>query len=304
MFRITFRIPKTDIDIVTEKLFAIHALSVSVTGESVSEEKYRNIDLLAHNKGDEEAAQLNSSEISVLTALFENIEPVMKYFAENKYICEEVKDEDWKYRWMEYLSDFEICPGITISPETNTGSSVLQHDESVRIKLDPRDAFGDGKHPTTSMCAEILAGLMNLPETDKSETAMLDAGTGTGILAIIASKLGIRDITAFDIEEDSVRMARKNALMNQCGDINFLREDIKRFSTDKKYNIITANLLTAVIEENIGKLADLLVPGGYLIVSGISDTWDNSIRSVFKNKNLEIINNISCNGWMCYLLTH
>ncbi len=89
---------------------------------------------------------------------------------------------------------------------------------------------------------------------------MLDAGTGTGILCILAARLGLHNIDAIDIDETSVEMAQKNFILNDCGYIRLKRSGIEDFKARAPYDIVTANLLSGIITENIDLLKALMKP--------------------------------------------
>jgi len=279
MYQVIFIIQKNDEDELTQRLFDLSAGSVT-------------------------AAPLDDGRIT-LTALFEDPESIRSSFPEDSYNLLKLEDDDWKYRWMEDFHGFEVNRDIYIEPypPENNSSGHLNEYEYL-IFLDPRDAFGDGRHPTTFLCMKSIYNTMkNLaPEKQKSLRA-LDAGTGTGLLAILTSLMGAEKIDAIDIDDDSIKRASLNLSLNRCENINLTTTDLAHFSTAKKYDLITANLLTGIIMENILLLKSMLVHNGTMIISGISDKWDGQIRELFHEHGLKLLSHLRQEEWNCYIVS-
>jgi ribosomal protein L11 methyltransferase len=109
---------------------------------------------------------------------------------------------------------------------------------------------------------------------------MLDAGTGTGILAVAASLMGVGRIDAADIVPESVENARHNAKENGCENIDIRLSDIASIEGEDRYDFIAANLLPSVIFPNIARLRDLLSADGALMVSGIGDRTSDEAKKL------------------------
>ena len=130
------------------------------------------------------------------------------------------------------------------------------------ITIDPQMAFGTGHHATTQLMIELMERYL------KSAVTVLDAGTGSGILAIIAAKLGAAGVFGFDIEPEAIQNARHNAQLNEVSEIQF---EIGDFSVipSEVYQLILANINRNVLTEILPKLLSHLSANGYLILSGI-----------------------------------
>jgi len=124
-------------------------------------------------------------------------------------------------------------------------------------------AFGTGEHATTSACLRLLLSLKLPPGTH-----VLDAGTGTGILAIAAELLGYRAF-GIDHDPDSIRVARENAFLNHCRKVRFRRIPLEGIKSEKTYGLILANIYSSILVACTPRLVRLLQPGGYAIFSGI-----------------------------------
>ncbi len=170
--------------------------------------------------------------------------------------------------------------------------------ESLHLQIESGRSFGDGRHPTTMLCMCLLAEhLYLLTDDEKTSISTLDAGTGTGILAILASRMGIKHIDAFDVSVDSVCMASQNMKANGCDAINITRSDVAGFGTGKAYSLVTANLITDVILANISYLSKILEEKGRLILSGIGDSRVNEVEDALALHSLYIIEEKKMDGW-------
>ena len=121
-------------------------------------------------------------------------------------------------------------------------------------------------------------------EHDVSSMTMLDAGCGSGILAIAAEKLGFGSAAAFDIDPDAARIAEENAAANGCSRIVFSAASLIEFNSDGvKYDVIAANILSSALLAGRDKLLSLLKPGGTLILAGILDKEYSIVRKAFED---------------------
>lgn len=175
---------------------------------------------------------------------------------------EVLEDRAWEREW---LKDFRpmrfgrrlwVCPG-----EQLPSDPITDHDSRVTVLLDPGLAFGTGTHPTTALCLEWLDAA---PLVGKR---VLDFGCGSGILAIAALKLGAAEALAVDIDQQALLATRDNAARN--GVAASLRVDgveaVRHFAPD----IVLANILAEPLRELAPRFADLLAPGGQIVLSGI-----------------------------------
>ncbi len=237
----------------------------------------------------------------LLTALFEKLpdfsdEPDMEY-------CEirELSEEEWKYGWMEDLEGFEVNENLYIQPSHKPAEIPSQY--ALVLHLDLRDAFGDGRHPTTALCLEMLyREIDGIPAADRENLRMLDAGTGTGILAILAGLMGAGHVTALDLEAEAVRRAAENAALNGLTGIAFRHSDLGDFHSEEGFDIITANLLTRVITAHLSILTGLLKKGGRMIISGVGIEGDAEVRRAFWENRLRLISSGSREDWHGYLV--
>lgn len=140
------------------------------------------------------------------------------------------------------------------------------HDESAfqnqhKIIIQPQMSFGTGHHQTTFLMSQFLMDLEPVPQH------ILDMGTGTGVLAILAEKRGCSDIVAVDIESWSVENTKENAVRNQCSHITALEGDVDCL-TGRKFDMILANINKNILKAHLPAYAELLKENGLLYLSG------------------------------------
>ncbi len=216
---------------------------------------------------------------------------------------EEIRDiGNWRDRWAQDYLGSELTGDIFVRP---AGGSIPEKIYSLVINLDPLDAFGDGHHPTTRLCASLLQEYLDdFPMEGRAELSMIDVGTGTGILAITACLSGVGEVELFDYDPLSVQKASFNAGLNGIDGLRPFQADLYDYRFKKKYDLITANLLTNLIEDNILSLSDALVPGGVLIISGIGEKWTDDMIKLFSENNLAIRRHKILEGWNGFALSH
>lgn len=189
------------------------------------------------------------------------------------YTISKAENKDWNETWEE--GGFEpICINVpttngngecprclTIAPYSCSTSKPWNKDSTIFI--DARLAFGTGTHETTQM---IVSTLLNMELKGKR---VLDCGCGTGILGIVASKLGAKEVTGYDIDEWSVENTKHNANINNVGNITALLGDASVIATLKgKFDIVLANINRNILLHDMPAMASVIADGGTLILSG------------------------------------
>lgn len=166
---------------------------------------------------------------------------------------------NWGKQWRPYYHAVQITHFMKIVPAWQTEQTIGPYD----ILLDPKESFGTGIHPTTRLCLQLLEQVVGQQQT------MIDVGTGTGILAIAARKLGIKQILGVDIDTAAVTVARENYDRN-CHDKAFtVRQNSLLAGIKDKADLITANLLEDPVRQLVPSLANHLTATGQVIISGI-----------------------------------
>ena len=201
-----------------------------------------------------------------------------------------VEQEDWQNAWKKYYHAMDIGNRLAIVP----GWEEYKTDR-IPITMDPGMAFGTGTHETTSLCLETLDGLVRGGER------VLDIGTGSGILAIAALKLGAAEAEGVDIDPMCVRTAGENAARNGVQDhFKVLVGDLSDKASGQ-YNIITANIVAAAILSLAPHVPALMAPGARFIASGIIDTRREEVLAGLRAAGLNPVEVKEKRGWVCVI---
>ena len=190
----------------------------------------------------------------------------------------DVEDDDWAARSQAQLRAITVGR-LVIAPPWEMGSGgVFDHQTSktppdpISVIIRPSMGFGTGHHATTRL---MLRALQQLPLEQRT---VLDVGCGSGVLAIAAVKLGAKSASGIDVDPDALVNAKENAGLNEIGDRVRFDEGDFRVMSDRA-SVVMANLTGALLERSAAKLADLVVPGGYLLVSGFMTSERTAVTS-------------------------
>jgi len=156
------------------------------------------------------------------------------------------------------------------------------------VVLDPGLSFGTGQHATTRFCLEQLVALRD-PQLAQS---MLDVGTGSGILAIAAVKLGYQPVNAFDFDVDCVRVANENTELNEAAAVLIVtHDDITQVPKKPKqrYSVVCANLIYDLLIAERDRLLARVTPGGSLVLAGILETQFGMVRKAFEEAGWKLV---------------
>ncbi len=189
----------------------------------------------------------------------------------------QMKDADWN-KTPEPPRPLKVRDVLLVTAETGKKELTLlqkAHPNRQLIIIPPEMAFGTGDHATTSTCLRFLVDISR--ERKGESWTMADLGTGTGLLAIAASKLGASEVWGCDFDPFAVAVAIRNAERNATPGIAMKNQDVLKWKPRKKgYNVVAANLFSTVLIEAWPVIANSLAKGGDLVVSGIlaSQAWD------------------------------
>lgn len=200
-----------------------------------------------------------------------------------------VDDSVWKDAWKEHFKPFHITRNTRILPSWSVEAASPGDQDLI---MDPGMAFGTGTHETTRLCARLLE--QHLRRGD----AVIDVGTGTGILSLIASKAGAGRVIAVDIDTVAVKIAQENVVSNHAGNVEVSRGELSDVWIDFKADIILANLVADVILGLIPQFREHLKEGGMVICSGILRERTNEIVEAFQLFGFAVGDIPEENGWI------
>lgn len=224
-----------------------------------------------------------SNEAEFMPAIKAGLEELRDFIdvGEGSIVKSETEDKDWINNWKEFFKAFEV-DGIVIKPTWE--ETKPEYEGKMMIEIDPGIAFGTGLHETTQLCMKQLKRYV------KPDTRILDVGCGSGILSIIALKLGAESAVGIDIDENATVATRENLETNnlpldKCEVItgNILEDDSirERIGYDC-YDIVAANILADVLLPLTPLVSAHLKKGGLYITSGIIDTKETEVKAAIE----------------------
>jgi ribosomal protein L11 methyltransferase len=210
-----------------------------------------------------------------------------------KISATKLRREDWAESWKRHFKPIEIGDVLLIKP---SWSNRQPRRAQAVVVLDPGLSFGTGQHPTTRFCLEQLVAV----KKQDSDPAFLDIGTGSGILAIAAAKLGYWPVEAFDIDPDAVRIARFNARQNGVArKLRLNRQDLTRLPMKavRQYDLVCANLVCDLLLDEQRRILACLKPTGSLVLAGILATQFPAARRAYQRAGLRLVARRAENEW-------
>ncbi|MBC7087149.1 MAG: 50S ribosomal protein L11 methyltransferase [Tissierellales bacterium] len=202
-----------------------------------------------------------------------------------------IRDEsEWAENWKAFFNTLRIGNNIIIKPSWEKHKP---NDRDIVIELDPGMAFGTGMHETTYMCGQALENLNLQGKT------VFDIGCGSGILSIIAAKLGANRVIGVDLDLTSVEIANRNIVDNQVNSIVEIRHGDLLSQIDEKADLIVMNIVAEVVANTIPILNEYLVENGIFVCSGIIDSKKDIVLDSLNKNDFEILEIKNMNDWIC-----
>ena len=222
------------------------------------------------------------------------------------YDIREAEDKDWNEQWEQ-----EGFEPIEVRSKMEDGRGVIIHDgrhlpkvisdQDIAIEIDAKLAFGTGTHETTRMICATLQELFTIHYSLFTTLKVLDCGTGTGILAICALKLGAKEAVGYDIDEWSVDNARHNAVINRVderftsllGDVNILKE------VEGSFDLVMANINRNILLADMPMMHEKMAPGAQLILSGFYTADIPMLTEKAQSLGMKLVAQEEDNDWAC-----
>ena len=271
-------------------------------GVVLEEETYKNLEMTSTTKGtlrvflnqDENYENMSFKISNLIEKQKEALK--MRGFYEKElgswdFSLEEKENQDWSQKWKEKWNVTLVTEKITVVPSWIEYSP--KPDEII-ITLDPGCAFGTGTHQTTQLCMKALEKYMN------PQDKVADIGTGSGILAILAMKLGASEAYGCDIDDTVIEVCYKNAKVNNV-ECKFELNTADKLNNE--YDFICANILHNVLAEIMPDLKKLMKDNAKLALSGILDEKQDVVLDAIKDNGLKIIDTISQDQWVSFVVT-
>ncbi len=203
------------------------------------------------------------------------------------YTVTSLEKRNWNAEWEQSYQPIEVAQTVRVRASFHEPNPAFLYD----LVINPKMSFGTGHHETTAMMLEHQLSI------DHAGKGVLDVGSGTGILAVLAAKMGAADVLAFDIEEWAVENAQENAGLNDCSQIRVFQGTIADVDTRSRFDIVLANINRNVLLAEIPTYAGLMCEGGYLLVSGFYEHDAIDIERKAKEADLTPIQGMATNGW-------
>ncbi len=302
------------VDLISDMLNDLGIEGIEVTDKiPLSEEDKRKlfIDILPELGDDDGIATVSFyvDNTQKTDELMEKVNQGLKELAEytdigsGKIVVDQTDDQDWINNWKQFFKPFRVDDNILIKPTWEEVAD-LREDDLV-IEIDPGTSFGTGAHETTKLC------ITGLKQYLKPDTIVLDAGSGSGILSIIAKKLGAKEVLGIDIDPNATASAIENAEVNSLklkeGNVSFITgniiEDygIRTEIGKEKYDLVVANILADVIIPLSEVIGENLKPGGIFISSGIIYMKEEAVRDALLKNGFTILEVNKMNDWVSFI---
>jgi ribosomal protein L11 methyltransferase len=209
--------------------------------------------------------------------------------------CIRIPQAEWATEWKKYFKPFTLTASIVIRPSWE--DYVAKPGETV-VTLDPGMAFGTGQHDTTRFCAELLSSLKS---THPQLNSLIDVGCGSGILSIIAKKIGYGSVTGIDNDPAAIETAEENLARNPDAErIAFHRTD---GALQAPYlaasDVVVANIIAEALCDLKPDLSALVAPGGFLVLSGILPQREDMVKTAFVE--LSLVDERKSPDWHAYV---
>jgi ribosomal protein L11 methyltransferase len=187
-----------------------------------------------------------------------------------------MRPENWAESWKRHFKPMEFGPRLVVQP---SWSRRKPRPGQAVVILDPGLSFGTGQHPTTGFCLRQITAAVER----SGSVSMLDVGCGSGILAIVAARLGCRPVEGFDFDPEAVRVARENAARNGVK-FRLRRADVRGLPLrgGRRFDVVCANLMFDLLIAERRRITARVRPGGRLVLAGILDRQFSEVQSAYE----------------------
>ena len=302
------------VDLISDMLNELGIVGIEVSDNiplSEDDKKRLFIDILPELKEDDGTAlvsfYLDTEEDTqlLLSQVKEGLKELSEYVSvgSGNITVTVTEDKDWINNWKEFFKPFRVDDTIVIKP---TWEELTEcNDDDLIIEIDPGTSFGTGSHETTKLC------IIGMKQHIKPNSVVLDAGSGSGILSIIAKKLGAKEVLGIDIDPIATDSATQNAIVNElaivAGDLSFITgnimedDGIRKHIGKETYDLVVANILADVIIPLSDVIGEAMKPGGIFISSGIINMKENAVREALERNRFKILEVNRMGDWVSFV---
>lgn len=286
------------------------------------EKKQMFVDILPISGKDDKNAKINfyveptENMDALIARIREGLKEISNFISvgSGRITLSETEDKDWLNNWKEFFKPFRIDDTIVIKPTWEELSE--RKPDDIVIEIDPGISFGTGSHETTKLC------ILGIKKYIKANDCVLDAGSGSGILSIIANKLGASKVLGVDIDPIATKSAIENSQVNQITTSEWILESqddmpdtdlvfatgniildqgIRTRIGKEKYDLVVANILADVIIPLSDVIGENMKKGAIFICSGIIDTKEDEVRTSLEKNGFSILEVNRMGDWVSFI---
>ena len=278
-------------DVISELCFE----NLPCEGVVLAEEAYKDLEMVSTTEGTLKVFLTENADVRTFLNEQRSI-LISRGFSDEdlgswEYSFVEKENQDWSKKWKEKWDVTHVSDKITVVPDWIEYSP--KSPDEVVIRLEPGCAFGTGTHATTQLCMKMIEKYM--PRNAK----VADIGTGSGILAICASKFGASYVYGCDNDESVIDVACENAAKN-CVKCDFELNTADKIT--QKFDFVLANILHNVLAEIMQDLKNIMNSGGMLVLSGILDEKKQVVLDSIKKRDLILVEEVHMNQWTAFVV--
>jgi ribosomal protein L11 methyltransferase len=219
-------------------------------------------------------------------------ELILNRYQVKNFSFDKIEKKNWNEEWEKNYEPINVDDKCLIRAEFHKPAKKFEYE----IIITPKMSFGTGHHQTTYL---MIRSQLKIDHTNKR---VMDAGCGTAILSVMASKLGAREVQAFDIDEWSVVNGNENSSLNGCNNINIQQGTVEQVKLGGKFDIILANINKNVLLKEMRIYSSYLTAGGLLLLSGFYTTDTPDLLEEARKTNLSEISRDDRENWAALLL--
>ena len=217
-----------------------------------------------------------------------------------KVLQEDLQDEDWAETWKTFFKPIRVGSSIVVKP---SWESYEPSADQVVIEIDPERAFGTGNHPSTALCIEILEHIISSVSAGEGNSgpSVLDVGTGSGILGIVAARQGAQRVLGLEIDPEALEAAQRNVDRNGVGQamsVSLTPLD----QVEQTFDVVVANLTASLLTHMADDLAGHVSAKGLLLLSGMLAEQVEEVAKCFETHYFKMVDSRATEEWRAILL--